>query len=227
MDVIGRHQLEAEFPRPGNEMAVDLDLLGDAVILQFEIKILRPERLFEPINGVARLGQLVLEDQFGNFAGQAAGQGDQTLLVRRQQFLVDARLVIIALQVRGGGQLDEVLVAGFVLGQQSQMMISVPAAAAGLFLQAAARGDIDLAADDRFDSLFARRLVKINRAVKHAVVGDGQGGEFQFVRLFHQPVQAAGPIEQRILGVQMQMNKIGVRHEPNLTPGADAGQAKF
>jgi hypothetical protein len=37
------------------------------------------------------------------------------------------------------------------------------------------------------------------------------------MRLVHQPVQAAGAIEQRILGVQMKMDKIRVRHEESLT----------
>ena len=50
-----------------------------------------------------------------------------------------------------------------------------------------------------------------------AVVGDGERGEFQFMRLVHQPVQTAGAIEQGILGVQMQMDKIGVRHGDSLT----------
>jgi hypothetical protein len=35
--------------------------------------------------------------------------------------------------------------------------------------------------------------------------------------LVHQPVQPAGAIEQRILGVQMEMNKVRVRHEDSLT----------
>jgi hypothetical protein len=37
------------------------------------------------------------------------------------------------------------------------------------------------------------------------------------MRLVHQPVQPAGAIEQRILGVQMQMNKVRVRHGGSLT----------
>jgi len=41
------------------------------------------------------------------------------------------------------------------------------------------------------------------------------------MRLVHQPVQTAGAIEQGILGVQMEMNKIGVRHADNL-PSATA-----
>jgi len=36
------------------------------------------------------------------------------------------------------------------------------------------------------------------------------------VRLVHQPVQTAGAIEQRILGVQVQMYKFGVRHGATL-----------
>jgi hypothetical protein len=43
---------------------------------------------------------------------------------------------------------------------------------------------------------FPRRLVKIHRAVHRAVIGDGERGELQFVRLVHQFVQPAGPIEQ-------------------------------
>jgi hypothetical protein len=37
------------------------------------------------------------------------------------------------------------------------------------------------------------------------------------MRLVHQPVHPAGAIEQRILGVQMKMNKVRVRHGGSLT----------
>ena len=57
------------------------------------------------------------------------------------------------------------------------------------------------------------------------MVGDGQRGEFQFMRLVHQPVQPAGAIEQRILGVQMQMNKVRVRHGTKLLHLVGAEQA--
>src|SRR5205814_9482041 len=48
----------------------------------------------------------------------------------------------------------------------------------------------------------------------------------QFARYVHQPVEAAGAIEQRILRVQMQMDKIRVRHGVNLTPAGNDAQAK-
>ncbi|HET7626553.1 MAG TPA: hypothetical protein VFM25_14960 [Verrucomicrobiae bacterium] len=41
------------------------------------------------------------------------------------------------------------------------------------------------------------------------------------MRLVHQPVHAARAIEQGILGVQMQMNKVSVRHETILTSNAE------
>ena len=216
MHVVRRDQLQAELLRPGNQVPIDLGLLGQAVVLQLQVEVLRPEGLLEPVNRLARLGQLVLLNPLRDFARQAAGERDQPLLVRRQQFLVDARLVVIALQMRRRGELDQVLVAGFILGQQHEVVIDVPSARAGLLLEPAPGRDIDLAADDRLDALLARRLVKINRPVKHAVVGDRQRGELQLVRLVHQPVQTAGAIEQRILGVQMQMNKFGVRHSSTL-----------
>ncbi len=59
MDVVGGNQLEPEFLGPFDQMPVDLGLLGNAVVLEFEIKILRAERLFEPIDGVARFVQFV------------------------------------------------------------------------------------------------------------------------------------------------------------------------
>ena len=138
-------------------MAIDLGLLGDAVVLQFEVKILRAEGLLEPVNRLARLGQLVLQDGLGNLAGQAAGKRDEAVLVRGEQFLVDARLVIIALQMRGGGELDEVFVAGFVLREQHEMVVNIAPAAVGFLFVTAAGRDIHLAADDGLDALVRGR----------------------------------------------------------------------
>ena len=112
MNVVRGDEFQAEFLCPLNQMAVDLGLLGDAVVLQFEIKIVRAERLLEPVNRLARLVQLVLLNQFRDFAGEAAGQRNQAVLVRGEQFLVYARLVIIAGEMRLGGELDEIFVAG-------------------------------------------------------------------------------------------------------------------
>jgi hypothetical protein len=48
------------------------------------------------------------------------------------------------------------------------------------------------------------------------MVGKRERGEFHFMGFLHEPVQTARAIEQRVLGVQVQMDKVGVRHRPTL-----------
>ena len=72
--------------------------------------------------------------------------------------------------MRGGDQLNQVLVAGVVLAEQGQMM---GAALAGVLIPVAVVGDVDFAAQDRFDALFPAFGIEINDAVHRAVVGDG------------------------------------------------------
>ena len=106
------------------------------------------------------------------------------------------------------------------------MIVNVAAAGAGLLVEPAARRDVDFAADDRLDAFVAGGFVEIDRAVEHAVVGDGERGEFQLVGLLQQPIQPARAIEQGILGVEMEMNKDRVRHAGNLTPDNQPVQGK-
>ena len=223
MHVVRGDELEPELLRPGDELPVDRHLLGQVVVLQFQVEILRAEHLLEPVHRLARLRRLLLLNPLRDFAGQTAREHDQAVLVRREQFLVDARLVVIAGQVRFGREPDQVLVAGLVLGQQHEVMIHVAPAAGGPFLKPAARRHVGFATDDRFDALVARRLVEINRPVHRAVVGDGEGGELERMRPVHQPVQPAGPIEQRVLGVQVQMDEVRVRHRRQVTAQRQGG----
>src|SRR5213075_349013 len=46
------------------------------------------------------------------------------------------------------------------------------------------------------------------------------------VGLVHEPLETAGAIEQRIFGVQMEMDKFGVRHALNLTLTMNRAQGK-
>ena len=196
VDIVGRHQLEPHVGGPRDKLAIDLGLLGDAVVVQLEVVVLRPERLLEPVNLVARLVEFLRHDQPGNLAGQAAAQADQPLAVLREQFLVDARLVVVALKLRGGGQADEVLVAGLVPGQEHEMVVRLLAAGAGLFLVPAAGRDVHLAADDRLDVPGAGCAVKIDRAEHRPVVGDRERTEAQVARLVDQAVHTARAVEQ-------------------------------
>jgi hypothetical protein len=44
------------------------------------------------------------------------------------------------------------------------------------------------------------------------------------MRTLHQPVEPAGAIEQRILGVEVKVDKVRVRHGGTLAPGAARAQ---
>jgi hypothetical protein len=46
------------------------------------------------------------------------------------------------------------------------------------------------------------------------------------MRTVHQPVKPAGAIEQRKLGVQVQMDEVSVRHQENLHADDDAAQGR-
>src|SRR5688572_9656213 len=97
------------------------------------------------------------------------------------------------------------------------MVVDIFPARAGFLFQPTAGRDIHLATDDRLDAFSASRLIKINRAVKNAVVGDADGGKLQLRRFIHQFVQTARSVEERILRMQMKVNKVGKRHAVNLT----------
>ena len=55
-------------------------------------------------------------------------------------------------------------------------------------------------------------LIKIHRAMHHAMIGDGQRGEVQLHRSVDQLVQTAGAIEHRKLAVDMQVYKLVLGH---------------
>ena len=82
VDVVGGDALEPELFGPGNELSVDLGLFRNAVILEFEVEVSRPEGLLEEINRVPGALEIVLEDGLRNLTGQTTAQADQALSVR-------------------------------------------------------------------------------------------------------------------------------------------------
>jgi len=73
--------------------------------------------------------------------------------------------------VSGSGKFDQVFVSNLILCEQNKMMIDIASSAAGFLFQAAARGDINLASDNRFDAFLTSGLVEINRSEQHPVIG--------------------------------------------------------
>ena len=217
MHVVGRDQREIEFLRPGNEGAVDGVLLRDSVVLQLHIEIAGRKDLPIVVKRGLGLIELAFLDLERDFALEAGGKPDQTLRMFRENLLVDARLVVEAVEVRRGDKLNEIFVADFVLRQQDQMIRGV-AGVRGFLFEAAARRDIRLAPDDRLQPLLLRGLVELDGTVHVAMIGHGHRRHLACMRFVDNIGNTAGPVEQAVLGVQVKMDKIRVLHQNSRAP---------
>jgi len=67
---------------------------------------------------------------------------------------------------------------------------------------------IDFAAQDGLDAMFFRDFEELDGTVKHAVIRHGTRAHPEFLRPRHKVGQLAGAIEQRVLGVQVQVGEL-------------------
>ncbi len=71
---------------------------------------------------------------------------------------------------------------------------------------------VDLTAHHGLDVVLGARLVELDRAVHHAVVGEAEGGLVELRGARRQRVDLAGSVEQRVLGVNVQMGAGRLAH---------------
>ena len=159
-----------QLARDADQARVDDVLLGHAVAHHFDV-----EPVAEDVDvglGVLDRGRVVVfEQRRGDHARHAAREHDQAVVVLGQQIQVDARLVIVAFEKALGDQRGEVPVADQVGRQQRDVGLFADRA-----VEAAARGDVGLAADDRGQAGVPGGVVELHGAVHHAVVGQRDGG---------------------------------------------------
>ncbi len=119
---------------------------------------------------------------------------------------VDARLVVVAVEVGVGDDAAEVPVAGPVLGQQDEVV----GLGVGLALAVGHRaaGDVGLDADDGLDLALLAGLVEGHRAVERAVVGDGQAVEALRAGLRDEVVDAPEAVEEAELRVDVEVGEV-------------------
>jgi predicted ABC-type transport system involved in lysophospholipase L1 biosynthesis ATPase subunit len=98
------------------------------VVLQLHEQVVLAEDVLEPSRLLEGLALVALQQRLQHVPAEATGGGHQPLVVARQQVPVHARLVVVALEEGEAGQLDEVLVADVVLGQQGEVVVELLAA---------------------------------------------------------------------------------------------------
>ena len=214
MHIVRRDQPEPKLARDRGQGAVAFPLRLEAVIVQLEEEIFRAEDVAISRRAGPRFVELIGLDGHVDLALEAGAHPDQTLAVRGEQLLVDPRLVMHALEMRGRHQPNEIAVAGFVARQEGEMMGRVPLRTGPVLDRA--RRHVGLDADDRFDPGVRRRLIKFDRPVEVAVIGDRDRGHLEFRRFFHQLLHPHRAIEERILGVEVEMNEGVGGHAPSL-----------
>ena len=203
--VVGGHQRQVELFGDLHEAVVDRHLFLQAVGLQLQIEAAGVDvRVFPGQRaGLVHVAGL---DGARHFARDAGRKADEPLGILAQQRLVHARLVMEALQKALGHQLDEVVIARLVLGQQDEMV--APAGQLGRLVEMV-MADVDLAAEDGLDADLGALLGEVGRAEHVAVIGDGTGGHAEILGAVAQVLEADGPVQQAVFGMAVQMHEIG------------------
>ena len=148
----------------------------------------------------------------GDLGVQAPREHQQPVGVLCEELVVDPGLVVVALEVRPRDELDEVLVAGPVAHEDREVVGALVAAILRAALLAAARRDVELAADDRLDAGLLGRQVEIDRAEQIPVVGQRDRREAQLLRLLDELLELGGAVEQAVLGVNVQVDEVAMLH---------------
>ena len=167
--------------------------------------MLRAEDPAELQGGGLRPLIIPLPELPGDLPRQAGGEGDEPLVMGPEQRQIHPGLDVKAPEEGLGDHIAEVFVPRFVFAQQHQ----VP----GFIVQPVLPvlhppgSHVDLAADHRMDARRYGGLIEGHGPVHHPVVRHRDGGLTQVPDPLHQPLDAAGSVQQAVFAVYMQMGK--------------------
>ena len=125
VDVTGRNERKAGLLRKRDEAGVDLLLLGEAGVLQLDVRRVSSEDLDETVEVRMRVFRPSLRERPRHTSRQTARERHDPGRVSLEELPVDARLVVVALEVAERGELDEVGVALVRLGEEGEMRVAL------------------------------------------------------------------------------------------------------
>src|SRR5436305_12258327 len=102
-------------------MRIALLLLGHSVIVQLDEKISRPENVAIFRGQILRFLNVVGLKSAVDLTGETTAQADQTVRMRRQQILVDARPTITTAQMRRRNQLYQIDITRLLVVKPGEM----------------------------------------------------------------------------------------------------------
>ena len=122
MGIVGDHQRQPRFPRQTLQTLVQGALLVNAMVLHFQIKMLRAKNTGELQGHALGLVIVFIHKRLGDGTGQTGGQGDKPFMVPLQQLQVHPGLSVEAVQKGLRHQIAQVLVALLIFAQQNQVV---------------------------------------------------------------------------------------------------------
>ena len=131
VDVAGRDGRQAALLGERDELRGDPLLHVEVRVLELDVDVVAAEDLLEPVELGLGVGGAALLERLADAAGEAAGERDQPRAVALEQLPVDARLVVVALEVAERRELDQVPVALVRLGEEREVRLALSAARAG------------------------------------------------------------------------------------------------
>ena len=220
--VVRGQQRRTQLLRQADELRVGALLLGNAVVLEFDEQVVPAEDVLEAPGPLPGPFVVVGEERLEDLAAETARGGDEPLAVVGENLPVDPGLVVVALEERPAGYLDQVPIAGGILGQEGQVVVELAPAlglTAGVVESATAGGSfaarlvrhVRLGAQHRLDSLLPALPVEVDDPVHVAVIGDADRRLAVRDRSRHDVLDPGRSVQQRILGVDVEVAE-GIGH---------------
>ena len=104
--VVGGHQRNTGLFREPNQFAVHTLFDLQTLILNFEKEVPLTKNVAQPVRIFSREIKFLFDHGLGHRAAQAGGERNQSLAMLGEQVVVNARLVVKALEKPGGDQFD-------------------------------------------------------------------------------------------------------------------------
>ena len=180
--VVGAGDRHPERPGDAEGPVGHPDLVVEPVRLDLHEVVVAPEDVGVPAGDLERLALLPGQEEPRDLGVEAPGQDQEAVRVLGQELLVDPRLVVEPLEVALRDELDQVPVARLVPDQGGDVVRALVLPVDRGALEPAARGDVELAAEDGLDAGGPRVLVEVDRAEQVAVVGERDGREAELRR---------------------------------------------
>ena len=201
VDVAGAHERQARVARQRRERRVDGRLDVDAAVLELDVDVVAAEDLDEPVDLAARAALVAVHERLADATGQAAGERDDALGVGRELLEVDPGAVPVAVEVAGGDEPDEVVVALAGLGEERQVAAALLLRTGGVVVD-----DVHLASQHRADTGLGRGPGELDRTGHRPVVGEADRGHAEVGGAGHERLDAARPVEDGVLAVDVEMD---------------------